>query len=263
MTHLSPTDQAIATTAWWKIWPYTRSSAASFLAAFAAMTALWTIVGWAVVRWLQPSRLGTAETELSEHLADSRTQRWNDIAELASIPSNTPVKIGLMALLLVVMPLVWRRWHDWAFLAGALILEVCVYGLTSFIVGRERPPVERLAEAPTESWPSGHVAAAVTFYVGLAIVTGWHTNRAVIIWAVRGAAAVIVVGMVLSRLYLGMHFASDLVGGLALGAVSVAATHAIVARGLGERRSNGTETWPTQTRTLDEATAGLSATVVR
>ena len=55
-----------------------------------------------------------------------------------------------------------RRWR--------LMFEVAVFGTTSKLIARDRPPVEQLDGAPTNSWPSGHIAAAVVFYVGLAII---------------------------------------------------------------------------------------------
>ena len=69
-------------------------------------------------------------------------------------------------MLLPLMLWMYRRWHDWAFLTIALLFEVSVFGISSKIVGRDRPPVEQLDGAPTASWPSGHIAASVVFYVG-------------------------------------------------------------------------------------------------
>jgi len=203
-----------------KVWPLRWRHATWFVAAFITMTAIWVAVGFTVTEIVEPA-LGSTEADLSEWLEENRTGTWNDVAEIASIPSDTPVKIGIVALLLVVFPAAFRRWHDWAFLASALVLEVSVYGLSSWIVGRPRPPVERLADAPTQSWPSGHVAAAVTFYVGLAVVAQWRTDDRRITISTKLAAGVVVVAMMLSRLYLGMHYVTDLFGGVALGVASL------------------------------------------
>lgn len=216
------------------IWPYTWNSLAWFVAAFVALSALFTTAGWMIVDWFEPTSLGQAEAELNQWLADERTPTLNTAAQIASVPSNTPVKVGLVALLLVAFPLIWRRWHDWAFLFAALVLEVSVYGLSSWIVGRPRPDVERLSSAPTESFPSGHVAAAVTFYVGLALVVGWHTERRAVRTVAWVAGLLIPAGMIASRLYLGMHYVSDVVGGLILGALALIVSLWIARRGLAE-----------------------------
>ncbi len=235
-----------------KVWPYTWNSLGWFVAAFVVLSAFFTLTGWAVVSWFEPTSLGQAEADLNVWLEENRTSSLNTVATLASVPSNTPVKIGLMALLLVAFPLVWKRWHDWAFLLGALVLEVSVYGLSSWIVGRPRPDVERLSSAPTESYPSGHVAAAVTFYVGLALIVSWHTERRdlrILAWTV---GTIIPIAMVASRLYLGMHFVSDVIGGLVLGALSLVVALWVARRGVEETvEDHGAAALPDDLEELD------------
>ncbi len=233
------------------VWPYTWTSVAWFAAAFVALSALFTIAGWMVVTWFEPTSLGQAEAELNQWLEAERTPTLNRAAEIASLPSDTPVKIGLVALLLIGFPLIWKRWHDWAFLFAALVLEVSVYGLSSWIVGRPRPDVERLSSAPTESFPSGHVAAAVTFYVGLALIVGWHTERRAVRAAAWALGLLIPVGMIASRLYLGMHFVSDVIGGLILGALALTVSLWIARRGLAETVEENGGTLPDDLEAFD------------
>lgn len=234
-----------------KVWPYTWGSVARFAAAFVVMTAVWTATGFAVVEWLEPSRLGRAEADVNTWFEDRRTDGWNTVAELASIPSDTFVKIGLMAALAIVFAMVFRRWHDWAFLLGALLLEVSVYGLSSFLVGRPRPPVERLTTAPTESFPSGHMAAAVVFYFGLVLIAHWRTTQPWVRALAWFVAVAVAVGMFISRLYLGMHYVSDMVGGVVLGVVSLLVTHRIISAGLASTVSAEDEPLPAHTTRLD------------
>lgn len=230
MSTTTHADQDDDTRPWWKVTPYDHTAIPYFFVAFVVMTAIWTLSGLAFVEWVEPTGIGEAEIELARDFEDARTDQRNDLALTGSIPSNTPVKIGLMVVLLAILPFVWKRWHDWGFLAAALLLEVSVYGLSSFLVGRPRPPVERLASAPTESWPSGHVAAAVTFYFGLAIIVGWHTDNPVWRWLARLAATAVVIVMAVSRLYLGMHYVSDVVAGVFLGAASLFVALRVIGR---------------------------------
>lgn len=232
---------------WWRIAPYDRRSILWFVIAFVVMSAIWTAVGFAVVQWLEPSEIGKTEVDFARSLEDARNPFRDDLAVTGSLPSNVPVKIGLITVLLIVFPAMWRRWHDWAFLAGALLVEVSVYGLSSYLVGRPRPPVERLAEAPTESWPSGHVAAAVVFYVGMAMVVGWHHRNTLLRTLSYSVAVLVVIAMVVSRIYLGMHFVSDVIGGLLLGTTSLVVTRRII----GHSSAFGAPSDPPQTRTLD------------
>ena len=91
------------------------------------------------------------------------------------------------------------------------------------LVARPRPDMEYwLATETTYSFPSGHANASMIFFVALFILAG----RALILQENRLAAtllrivlAVLAVFIGLSRLYLGVHFASDVLGGWLLAGV--------------------------------------------
>lgn len=236
---------------WLKAWPWSWHAIGMMMPAFVALTASFTLAGFVVTSWFEDTDVGAAEVEVSKDLEANRTETWNTVAEWASVPSNTFVKIGVVAVLMVVFPLLWKRWHDWSFLAAALILEVSVYGLSSYLVGRPRPPVERLSSAPTQSFPSGHMAASIVFYFGLALVVGWHTERRGLRDAAFGVAGLITAGMFFSRLYLGMHYVSDLLAGIVLGVATLVITLRILRNSLREQRDGDAEPWPDQAVNLD------------
>ena len=73
------------------------------------------------------------------------------------------------------------------------------------------------------SYPSGHTAASIAVYCGIALlVTSRIAGRlpAVAIWAVAVAIPVFVA---LSRMYRGMHHPLDVVGGASIGIATLAA----------------------------------------
>lgn len=76
----------------------------------------------------------------------------------------------------------------------------------------ERAPTPMPASVDTEDqfgFPSGHVSAATTFLIGLAVLFGWR-------WAWTGSAIWVPL-MALSRMYLGRHFLGDVLGGAVAG----------------------------------------------
>ena len=233
------------------VFPYTWRSLAHFFGIYAVMATTWTLLGLAAVRWLEPSALGRREVELNEWFAARRTDGLDRLAHIASIPSDTITVLGMMALLVIVFPLAVRRWHGWAFLVGALAMEVAVYQTSNTIVARPRPPVEQLEEVINFSFPSGHMAAAVTFYVGMVIVLSWHSvSRSVRLTAgVVALLAPLIVGT--SRLYLGVHYVSDLLAGALLGLLSVAAALAVSRRGLADTVAESDGIEPPHTTKLD------------
>ena len=122
----------------------------------------------------------------------------------------TPVTL-LVMLLLIVAFAPGRR--PGACCALNIALVVVLNQVLKFLVQRPRPEGFRLAAETGFSFPSGHSMAAMAFF-GLLIWMVWHyeRDRAVRIGcSVALAALIVAVGV--SRIYLGVHYASDVVAG--------------------------------------------------
>ena len=141
------------------------------------------------------------------------------------------VLIALIALLL------WRRdehYLIWTWLAANLGGKVVQFALKS-TVHRSRPEYATVVLTHVSySFPSGHAMGATVCYLMLAYVLTsvgrWHGAACVAAYAV---AAVIILLVTFSRLYLGVHYPSDVVGGILAGIAWLAAcfTGLRVARG--------------------------------
>ena len=92
---------------------------------------------------------------------------------------------------------------------GALVINQVL----KFIVQRPRPEGYRLAVETSYSFPSGHSMISMAFY-GLLIWMVWKYERDNIlrhVWCCLFAFIIVMVG--LSRIYLGVHYASDVLAG--------------------------------------------------
>jgi len=206
---------------WYKVAPLHKHQVKLLVLAWVVMTTIYVGVGFAIREWWEPSAAGRRDADINRWLADHRTDSRNQLAEWGSALSNTETKIALCLMLLPLMLWMYRRWHDWTYIVVALLFEVSVFGTSSKIVLRDRPPVEQLDGAPTNSWPSGHIAAATVFYVGLAVIVYWNSRRKLsrAVFTVIAVAAPVTVAM--ARLYQGMHYLTDIVGGMILAAVAL------------------------------------------
>jgi membrane-associated phospholipid phosphatase len=221
-----------------RVWPWRKPAVIELAKSFVLLLAVWSGLGLLYMWLLDDGPIGDFDREVSIWFEGQRTERLNSLAELGSGFSDTLVKVILVALVGAVMVATWRRWHDAAFLAVLLIFEASAFALSSFIVGRERPPVEQLEDAaPSGSFPSGHAAAAVAFYVGLYVVFAWHTrNRLVrVVFGVMAIAVPFIVAT--ARTYMGMHHATDVLAGMLLGAASILAVRRALACGVAEVRA--------------------------
>lgn len=114
----------------------------------------------------------------------------------------------------------WRHAAGWlaASMAGALLLELAL----KHAFHRPRPPTFFGAEPHSYSFPSGHALCSFCFYVVLAGLIAGRTHSAAIRIVLGVAAGTLVVAIGISRIYLGMHYPSDVVAGYLAAAIWVA-----------------------------------------
>jgi undecaprenyl-diphosphatase len=126
--------------------------------------------------------------------------------------------------------LVWRRNARWtaAWLVATCAVGTLVQQVMKSAVGRERPvwpdPVDT---AHFAAYPSGHALTA-TVVCGLLLWLLHHYGAGRTLWFSALALAVVsVVGVGLTRIWLGVHWPSDVLGGWLLGAMLVTLAMAV------------------------------------
>jgi membrane-associated phospholipid phosphatase len=193
------------------------------LAGYLMLAALMIGLGFLLVDALLPIHaIRDADEGVNEWLATNRSPSLDDASYVGSSIGDIPF-IPALVIVTALGAAVLRRWRVLGFIAGAILVEVATYRVTSLIVHRQRPAVPRLDHLPVnQSYPSGHVAAAVVVYIGLGLLISarLHTRRAVLaVWALAIALPLVVA---LSRVYRGMHHPLDVTAGLLMGLAAIA-----------------------------------------
>ena len=99
-------------------------------------------------------------------------------------------------------------------IASCLIISTIVNNVIKIIIRRERPTVLRLVTEKSFSFPSGHTMAAVSMY-GILIYIILKSNIDKRIKTILSVIlALLPIFIAVSRIYLGAHFASDVIGGV-------------------------------------------------
>ena len=144
---------------------------------------------------------------------------WLDRVALDLTSLGSTAVLTLIAALVAGFLILRRRWLDTALLLGALGGALLLSEGLKGVFARDRPPaIYRSFEVLNASFPSGHALLSAVLYPTLAAmlagVLGAPGAR-VYVLAV-GAVLAVIVGA--TRVYLGAHWATDVVGGWCVGA---------------------------------------------
>lgn len=129
------------------------------------------------------------------------------------IPVDVAAVLALAAL---------RRWREAGFAASAFVGSALLNIGGKAWFQRDRPALwEAIVHEPNFSFPSGHAMGSSTLAL-TAIALAWPTRWR---WPAVAAGGVFVLLVGLSRVYLGVHYPSDIVAGWLLAAAWVVAMH--------------------------------------
>lgn len=131
-----------------------------------------------------------------------------------------PTDIGLLGVLAVR-----RKLREGAFAGLAIIGSALINMGAKRLIARERPALwQSIAPEPTFSFPSGHAMGSMTLMLVL-ILLSWPTRWR---WPVLFSGAVFAVLVGYSRVYLGVHYPSDILAGWAAASAWVVACYLLV-----------------------------------
>ncbi|MEP6712516.1 MAG: phosphatase PAP2 family protein [Ferruginibacter sp.] len=109
--------------------------------------------------------------------------------------------------------------HDaWKVTAVAVTSTIVLF-LLKFLLQRERPLVPLISKAHGYSFPSGHTFSSVVFYGMIAYIAYKNIKNKLVKWLVVAALVMLTFMVGFSRVYLKLHYASDVIAGFCLGII--------------------------------------------
>ena len=192
----------------------TLTASGAVLAALAFSGLAWDVVGHHGLALNDPH----VTAWVVAHRTGGLTGVFRVVTWLASVGVIVPVG------LIIGFFFVWRRhrWGPLALLTAAIAGAAASYYLIKALVGRPRPPPAIwIGHFSGAAFPSGHATQSVACYATLAVILGaGRSARAKA--ALWGTAVLIALIVGASRIYLGAHWLTDVLGGYALGTWLVA-----------------------------------------
>lgn len=157
------------------------------------------------------------DQRLAEWLHGRATDPFTDVFRAITWLGNVPT---LLVVTLLAAGVLWRRRHrtDAVFVALAFLGAQVLSNGMKLGFRRERPFfADPLATESTYSFPSGHALVSLAVYGAIALVLARRLRSRRRRLALLAAAAALVIAIGFSRLYLGVHFLSDVLAGYAAG----------------------------------------------
>jgi undecaprenyl-diphosphatase len=155
-------------------------------------------------------------------IAARRTPRLDALMLETTALGNALVSVVLVGIAILFL---WLTRHRWS----VLLLAVAALGGTlinnglKYAIDRPRPDiVEALTGVATPSFPSGHAMNAFIMYASVAYVVGRLEPSRRLRLATWLVAAALIAGVGASRVYLGVHYPSDVLAGFLGGAAWLA-----------------------------------------
>jgi undecaprenyl-diphosphatase len=186
------------------------------------------------------------DSTIPHFFAAHRDHFLDAVARIGSQAGNTHAILAVGLIAGAVALAVIRHWRPVVFLVAVMFGELSLFLATEAIVGRPRPDVPHLeGQLPTTSFPSGHVAATVCLYGAIAVLV-WPRTRSWWRWLVVALAVAMPLWVAWSRLYVGMHHPTDVLGAVLLAVGWLTAMVYIVKPDSGTRaeRTDGRATAP-------------------
>lgn len=196
------------------------------LVVFAVALGLFALLAWDVAARGPLTRF---DQELTLFMVAHRAAWLITLARAISSAHQTIAVLAATALVAAV--LAWRRHAQWALLLLAVPTGMLANNGLKHLFGRARPVLDDpLVRLETLSFPSGHAIAATLFYGALCLLVLAHVRS----YKLRVTAVAVALAMIAlvaaSRVYLGVHYFSDVLAGITLGVAWLALALELLAR---------------------------------
>ncbi len=148
---------------------------------------------------------------------DHREPLLNDAMKAMTTPGGSAFVAVVLSVAAAVAYIRTRETRWPAFFTATTVGAIALPKIVKVLVMRPRPSFDPLIDVAGFAFPSGHATAAAAMCCALAYFVSRGKTWPVRVWIWTGAGVVaFIVG--LTRVYLGVHWPTDVIGGLALGA---------------------------------------------
>ncbi len=170
---------------------------------------------------LKEGELAAIDTQITEYILSFRTPALTEFFIWITHIGDVYGYIVIGGIFIFVSAVVFKSWKYIAQISIVLVLAMVSNLILKRFIDRARPDIEHLVAVETLSYPSGHAMGAMAFYGFLIYLLYRFKMNLVLKWVAIVFLVLLILGIGISRVYLGVHFPSDIAGGYIAGFIWV------------------------------------------
>lgn len=162
---------------------------------------------------VQRDRLKEFDLSIIHTVQGWENDNFTRIAKTLSYIGSSAVTIPLALVIVIVLAVVLKHRWEIILFVGTLLGSSLLNTTLKALYHRARPDIHRIVEEAGFSFPSGHSMSAFSLYGILTYLLWRHLPSKGWRIALIVFSLIMVLGIGLSRIYLGVHYPSDVIGG--------------------------------------------------
>ncbi|MDP2528055.1 phosphatase PAP2 family protein [Maribacter dokdonensis] len=170
---------------------------------------------------LKTEMLANYDTAITDYIVSRRTPGLTNYFKFMTNVGDTYGYLIVLSIFLLVSLLVFKRWKYIVQATLVLALATVSNMMLKRFIDRARPGIEHLVSVETLSYPSGHAMSAMAFYGFLIFLVIKFDIQKVFKYLLVIVLLTVILSIGISRIYLGVHFPSDIAGGFIAGFIWV------------------------------------------
>ncbi|WP_339842246.1 phosphatase PAP2 family protein [uncultured Maribacter sp.] len=170
---------------------------------------------------LKTEVLANYDSAITDYVISYRSPTLTSYFKFVTNVGDTYGYLIVLGVFLVVSLFVFKRWKYVAQATLVLALATVSNMILKRFIDRARPGIEHLVSVETLSYPSGHAMSAMAFYGFLIFLVTKFKIQKVIKYVLIIVLVLLILSIGISRIYLGVHFPSDVAGGFIAGFIWV------------------------------------------
>ena len=170
---------------------------------------------------LQTETLANFDDRITQYLVSNRNPALTAYFKFVTDIGDVNGYLIVLAISILLTVFVVKRWKYIGQIAIVLVLATISNMMLKRFIDRARPGIEHLVVVKSLSYPSGHAMSAMAFYGFLIYLISKLKINGILKSIIIIFLAILILSIGISRIYLGVHFPSDVVGGFIAGLIWV------------------------------------------